>query len=99
MMAESPWMICPACSGDGHCVNPNIDSHGLTAEDFAEDPDFAEDYRNGTYDVRCEACKGSGKIRESHLEVLHEHAEDRKLAAQENGDYESYRGAGDFRYG
>jgi DnaJ-class molecular chaperone len=50
--------VCPACRGEGHTVNPSIDCNGLSAEDFAEDPDFAEDYMGGRYDVQCGHCRG-----------------------------------------
>lgn len=50
--------VCPTCNGRGRYVNPSIDSHGLTAEDFAEDPDFARAYRCGTYDITCVTCSG-----------------------------------------
>jgi hypothetical protein len=50
--------VCSRCEGSGKHVNPNIDGNGLTREDFDEDPDFAESYFRGDYDVRCETCKG-----------------------------------------
>ena len=50
--------VCPVCRGKGTHVNPSIDCNGLTAEDFAEDPDFAEDYFSGSYDVQCNGCGG-----------------------------------------
>ena len=50
--------VCPECGGSGTHCNRNIDGNGLTAEDFAEDPDFAEDYFAGNYDVICEMCDG-----------------------------------------
>src|SRR5580765_6758371 len=50
--------VCETCQGRGAHVNPGVDSHGLTAADFAEDPDFAEDYCAGAYDVPCAECKG-----------------------------------------
>jgi hypothetical protein len=50
--------VCPTCEGKGSHVNPSIDSEGLGAEDFAEDPDFEDDYRAGTYDVPCYECGG-----------------------------------------
>lgn len=96
---SAKWVICPACGGDGSHVNPNIDANGLTAEDFAEDPDFADDYMSGVYDVRCSVCSGTGKIRPADFERLEESAEDRRLAARENGDFEAYCGAGDYRFG
>jgi len=52
------WDVCPTCDGKGTYVNPSIDAHGLTSDDFAEDPDFAEDYFRGTYDVTCAECCG-----------------------------------------
>lgn len=97
------WQICFTCRGDGHVVNPNIDAGGLSAEDFLEDPDFAEDYRNGAYDIVCRTCEGTGKLLSSEVRekrrLLSEAAEDRRLAAQENGDFEAYCYAGDYRYG
>jgi hypothetical protein len=51
--------VCGTCEGRGAHVNPSIDSHGLTAEDFADDPDFADDYRAGRYDVACHECAGA----------------------------------------
>lgn len=96
---SDPWMICPACRGEGTTVNPNIDAHGLTAEDFAEDPDFAESYHRGDYDQSCLACNGAGKIRQSRHAELVQAAEDRRLAAREDGDFEAYSVAGDLRFG
>lgn len=52
------YEVCPLCQGRGKHVNPNIDSHGITPEEFAEDPDFKEDYFKGVYDVVCEECDG-----------------------------------------
>jgi hypothetical protein len=50
--------VCEDCRGHGTRVNPAIDGNGLSADDFAEDPDFAEDYWAGRYDITCETCKG-----------------------------------------
>lgn len=52
------YEVCPLCQGKGTHVNPGIDAHGLTAEDFYEDPDFAEDYFRGRYDQICNECHG-----------------------------------------
>jgi hypothetical protein len=54
----SKFEVCPLCAGRGKHVNPAIDAGGLTREDFDEDPDFAEDYFAGAYDVPCYECKG-----------------------------------------
>jgi len=58
------WAICWTCDGKGTTVNPSIDAHGLSSEDFAQDPDFERDYFAGVYDVPCRECKGKGKVRE-----------------------------------
>lgn len=50
--------VCSTCAGKGTHVNPSIDAGGLTAEDFAEDPDFADSYLDGHYDVGCYGCGG-----------------------------------------
>ena len=51
---------CGLCDGRGVHVNPSIDSHGISAEEFDEDPDFRDEYFSGTYDMTCYECKGSG---------------------------------------
>jgi hypothetical protein len=96
---ETTYEVCPVCNGLGQTVNPNIDAHGLTAEDFRDDPDFKQEYFSGMYNIACGACKGKRVITKERLEELEQNAEDRKLAARENGDWESYRVAGDYRYG
>ncbi len=50
--------VCDLCSGKGKHVNPSIDAQGLGSEDFAEDPDFLQDYMSGAYDVACFKCNG-----------------------------------------
>jgi len=50
--------VCDTCEGKGKHVNPSIDSEGISAEEFSEDPDFAEEYMSGSYDVTCYECKG-----------------------------------------
>jgi hypothetical protein len=96
---HDPWLVCPVCDGEGETVNPNIDAHGLTSEDFAEDPGFAEDYVSGIYNVTCAACNGRRVVKRARIKALQQNAEDRRLAARENGDWESYSVAGDWRFG
>jgi hypothetical protein len=52
------YVVCETCEGRGKHVNPSIDGNGLTSEDFAEDPEFREEYMSGRYDVTCYECKG-----------------------------------------
>lgn len=61
------WGVCPTCDGKGSHVNPSIDANGLTAEDFYDDPDFAEDYSSGLYDVPCYECGGRRVVPEIDL--------------------------------
>jgi hypothetical protein len=58
MTVPAKFEVCETCNGKGSRVNPAIDGHGLTAEDFEDDPDFREDYMRGAYDVRCDECDG-----------------------------------------
>ena len=52
------WEVCHLCNGEGKTVNPSIDASGLSDDDLYDDPDFAEDYFGGRYDVVCGACDG-----------------------------------------
>lgn len=86
------WVVCPVCNGAGSHVDPAIDAGGLSAEDFAEDPDFAEDYLAGTYDVPCNKCGGRTTVREVYIDRLS--PEHRALYEQqllEDAAYESTR--------
>lgn len=57
--SRGAFAVCPTCEGRGSHVNPGIDAEGLSAEDFAEDPDFEESYFRGDYDVPCAECGGA----------------------------------------
>ena len=39
--------VCPVCEGHGIHVNPAIDSHGISSEEFWDDPDFGGGSRFG----------------------------------------------------
>lgn len=52
------WGVCPTCGGNGSHVNPSIDAGGISAEDFREDPDFADAYFSGAYNQTCNECNG-----------------------------------------
>ena len=102
---SSKYEVCPVCDGEGKTVNPSIDGNGITASEMDEilhdDPDFTDDYMGGVYDVVCRCCNGQRVVLiEDHvMDKLREAADDRRLAAMENGDYEAYQYAGDYRYG
>jgi len=59
---EVKFVVCDTCQGRGSHVNPSIDAHGLTGADFAEDPDFAEEYFSGAYDQPCNECGGASTV-------------------------------------
>jgi mono/diheme cytochrome c family protein len=49
--------LCPVCHGSGKVLTGAF--RGQVVEpDLAADPEFMEQYLNGTYDVDCEACHG-----------------------------------------
>jgi len=75
--------VCPVCCGKGGHVNPSIDCGGLTAEDFAEDPDFLEEYMGGTYDQTCNLCRG-----ERVVPVCKDDAVNKKLEEQATANAE-----------
>lgn len=53
-------VICPSCQGRGSYVNPAIDAHGITGEEWDRDWDDEdrERYLSGGYDVTCDDCHG-----------------------------------------
>ncbi len=59
------WEICDRCGGEGHHVNPAVDGHGISAEEWEQDwdDDSREAYFAGRYDVACEAGCEDGKVR------------------------------------
>ena len=58
------WVVCPTCNGKGSHVNSSIDCCGISGEQFAEDPDFRENYFSGTYDQPCNECEGKRVVPE-----------------------------------
>lgn len=51
------YEVCPRCDGVGKHDHPAF-SNGFTREDMDDDPDFAEEYKSGRYDVECSKCHG-----------------------------------------
>ena len=56
------YEVCGTCHGKGHHVNPSIDSHGISSDEFYEDPDFAESYFRGDYNQTCVECHGNNVV-------------------------------------
>lgn len=63
-------VVCSRCDGNGTHTNPAIDEHGISPQEFDEDPDFREAYFSGAYDVRCEECRGEKVLPELDLARL-----------------------------
>lgn len=81
MEIPAKFEVCGNCQGRGTTVDPAIDGNGLSGEEFAEDPDFAEDYFGGSYDVQCRECKGQNVTK---------HADWDKMSPQQREAYEEY---------
>lgn len=72
--------VCGRCGGRG-AHDPRGFSGGFSSDDFAEDPDFSEDYFSGKYDVTCEECRGRNvqlvpdmdRMNEDHKSALMEY--------------------------
>ena len=80
------WGVCDVCRGNGTHVNPSIDCGGLTAKDFARDPDFSEAYGRGEYDQPCNKCGGRTTVPVADFDRISE--EDRKVyEAQQDAEY------------
>jgi hypothetical protein len=58
--------VCPTCEGKGKHVNPSIDAHGITADEWDSDWSYEdrENYMSGFYDVSCYECGGDRVVPE-----------------------------------
>lgn len=63
---KAAYVVCPTCDGKGKHVNPAIDSHGISQEEFDEDPEFRSSYFSGHYDIPCNGCEGRRVILEPY---------------------------------
>lgn len=59
------WVVCHGCQGRG---TETLRDFAFTAEDFEQDPDFADDYRSGKYDQPCRDCHGRSTTLEIDIE-------------------------------
>lgn len=60
------YVVCHDCQGKGttYLGWPASEQPAFTADDFAEDPEFACDYMDGHYDRACPACDGERVVPE-----------------------------------
>jgi hypothetical protein len=59
--------VCDRCQGKGSHVNPSIDGHGISMDEWWGpdwDDESREDYMNGAYDVGCYECNGKRVVLE-----------------------------------
>ena len=69
----SRFEVCDRCAGRGTHVNPNIDGHGITADEWWGpdwDDESREMYLSGGYDVTCQECDGARVVLVPDLERL-----------------------------
>ena len=64
------FAVCDECRGKGSHLVEGMREAVYTWEDFAEDPEFQEDYFGGAYDVPCETCRGQRVVAEPDRERL-----------------------------
>lgn len=65
--AYGRWIVCPDCRGRGAMTLKRI---AIPAEEFHDDPDFFDDYRNGVYDEPCDQCGGRTTVWAADLSAL-----------------------------
>ena len=92
LVLPAKFEVCPRCSGSGSHVNPAIDGHGITSEEW-NGPDWDDDsremYLSGGYDVPCHRCDGKrvieildrDKATQAELVIYDDHV--REIAALE----------------
>ena len=63
------FKVCSTCNGKGTHVNPSIDSHGITEEEWNRDWSYEEQetYLSGGYDIACYECHGEKVVPEINI--------------------------------
>jgi hypothetical protein len=55
--------MCETCGGKGKHVNPSIDAHGITEDEWGQwGSEEQELYMSGGYDIECNECQGKRVI-------------------------------------
>lgn len=67
------FSVCPLCNGKGSHVNPSIDAHGISSDEWDRDWDYEERemYMNGGYNVTCYECDGRRVVPEINTDIYH----------------------------
>ncbi|MGF6996888.1 hypothetical protein [Paraburkholderia sp. GAS32] len=64
------WEICSCCRGSGVVDHPAF-SNGITSSEWADmSLDEQGNYMRGDYDVQCDPCKGSGKVKVADVSLM-----------------------------
>ena len=60
------FKVCSTCRGTGSHVDPSIDSHGITGDEWDRDWSYEdrENYMSGFYNVACYECGGERVVPE-----------------------------------
>lgn len=71
------WEICDHCRGNGTHDHPAF-SNGISGEEFYGEwePEERERYMDGFYDVSCDDCGGSGKVKVIDEDAITEDQQD-----------------------
>jgi len=67
---QMKFKVCSVCNGRGKHVNPSVDAHGITAEEWDRDWSYEgrEMYMSGAYDVSCYECGGQRVVPEINID-------------------------------
>lgn len=90
------YEVCGRCEGEGSHVNPNVecDGGGFTASEWneacSEDPEFADHYFGGLYDIKCKECDGKRVVLVIDKDAIHTDEQKEDLAKLEKQREEEY---------
>lgn len=91
--------ICVRCDGEGTHVNPAIDEHGISPEEFRKDPEFKQAYFEGRYDITCQMCEGEKIILSPDLGSLPINVREEYEKMQRHHDQVERESASERRWG
>lgn len=95
MEVKTKRVICDRCDGLGTHDHPAF-SNGV---DGLDDLDFAEEYFNGAYDVRCEECHGEKIILDVDEDALSKEELEDYYRAQDNAQWSEAERRAELRMG